>query len=171
VAADHVGVAAWWTATAAGKVIRVAAIGPEAPVDPQPAGGSNPPPVGGGPGNTPAKRRAAGLPSAKDPPAVARLLANGDVRVAVKGVIRQPAGVSKALGCHGKVRVRFKRGKRAIGSRTMKVSRACAFRSTLRLRRARVLAARRLAMIVAFNGNSAVASAKKTYKLPIKGRR
>ena len=38
VAADHVGVAVWWTATSVGKVIRVAAIGPDAPVDPPPRG-------------------------------------------------------------------------------------------------------------------------------------
>ncbi len=171
VAADHVGVTVWSTATANGKVIRVAAIGPDAPVDLQPAGGSTNPPPGGSNNPPPATRRAAGLPSAKHPPAVARRLANGDVRVAVKGVIRRPAGVSKARGCRGKVGVRFKRGKRAIGSKTITLSRQCVFKRVVRFKRAQMFAARRLTMTLAFKGNAAVAPAKKTYRLPIKGRR
>ena len=93
------------------------------------------------------------------------------MRIAVKGVIRRPAGVSKARGCSGKVGVRIKRGKRAIGSKTIALSRRCVFSLALRITRARVLAARRLTMTVAFKGNVAVAPAKKTYRLPIKGRR
>jgi hypothetical protein len=171
VAADHVGVAVWWTGTSNGKVIRAATIGPDAPVDPLPSGGGSTTPPPGGGSNPPAKRLAAGLPSAKNPPAVARRLANGDVRVAVKGVIRRPAGVSRAQGCRGKVGVRIKRGKRAIGSKTITLSRRCVFKRALRITRARVFAARRLRMTVAFKGNAAVAPAKKTDTLPIKGRR
>ena len=93
------------------------------------------------------------------------------MRVAVKGVLRRPAGVSRSGGCRGTVRVRFKRGKRAIGAKTVKVTRTCAFRRKLLLAAFKVKAARKLAMAVRFNGNAAMAPAARTYTLPIKGRR
>ena len=93
------------------------------------------------------------------------------MRVAVKGVIRRPAGVSKARGCSGKVGVRIKRGKRAIASKTITLSRRCVFIRALRIKRARVRAARKLTMTVTFKGNAALEPAEKTYRLPIKGRR
>jgi hypothetical protein len=171
VAADHVGVTVWWTGTSNGKVIRAAAIGPDAPVDPPASGdGTTTPPPGGGT-TVPKKRLAAGLPSRSKPPATARRLANGDVRVAVKGVIRRPAGVSQAAGCRGTVAVRFKRGKRVIGKKGIRISRSCGFKRAIVLRRNRVLRARILAMSVRFKGNAAVAPARRSYKLPIKGRR
>ena len=120
VAADHVGVAVWSTSVITGpragtKEIRVAAIGPDAP-------GS-------------AVRPQAGLPRGSKPPATAVRLPDGSVRVVVKGALRRPAGVSRSRGCRGTVRVRFKRGKRTIGAKTVKVTQTCAFRRTLRARR------------------------------------
>ena len=176
VAGDHVGVAVWSASIIIGsragtKEIRVAAIGPEAPVDPPPAGappgGATPPPAA----PVPAARPKAGLPSGSKPPATAVRLANGSVRVAVKGVLRRPAGLSRSRGCRGTIRVRFKRGKRAIGAKTVKVTRKCAFRRKLLLAAFRVKAARQLGMTVRFNGNAAMAAAARTYVLPIKGRR
>jgi hypothetical protein len=176
VAADHVGVAVWYTRIQSGPragvyEARVTAIGPEAPVDPPPpppSGGDPPPPP---PPQPPTARRRAGLPKASKPPATARRLSNGNVLVAVKGVIRRPAGISRALGCRGRVSVRFRRGRRAIGSKAITVNRSCAFRRKIVLARPKVKRARRLAMTVRFNGNAAVAPAKRTYQLPIKGRR
>ena len=108
---------------------------------------------------------------ASKPPATAVRLANGSVRVVVKGVLRRPAGVSRSRGCRGTVRVRFKRGKRAIGAKTVKVAKTCAFRRKLLLAASKVRAARKLAMTVRFNGNAAMAPAARTYALPIKRRR
>ena len=93
------------------------------------------------------------------------------MRIVVNGVLRRPAGVSASLGCRGTVRVRFKRGTRAIGAKTVKVTQTCAFRRTLLLDAFKVKAARKLAMIVRFSGNAAMAPAARTYTLPIKRRR
>ena len=155
-AADHVGVAVWSTSVITGpragtKEIRVAAIGPDAP-------GS-------------AVRPKAGLPRASKPPAKAVRLANGSVRVVVKGVLRRPAGVSRSRGCRGTVRVRFKRGKRAIGAKTVEVTQTCAFHRKLLLTASKIKVARKLRMTLHFNGNAAMAPAARTYTLPIKRRR
>ena len=165
VAADHVGVAVWWTAAPAGKVIRVAAIGTAASGDQPPAGGL--PPAAPGPAALPQ----AGLPRESKPPATAVRLPNGSVRVVVKGALRRPAGVSRSSGCLGTVRVRFTRGQRAIGAKTVNVTRTCAFRRMLRLAAIKVRAARKLAMTVRFNGNAVMAPAARTYTLKIKRRR
>ena len=153
VAADHVGVAAWWTTINVGsragtKEIRVAAIGPDAP-------GQAPP---------------AELPTGSKPPATAVRLAHGSVRVVVEGVLRRPAGVSRSRGCRGTVRARLKRGKRAIGAKTVTLTPKCAFRGKLLLAASKVRTARKLAMTVRFNGNAAMAPAARTYALPIKRR-
>ena len=152
VAADHVGVAVWW------RPPRFA---------PARSSGSR----RSGPMRPSTAPREAGLPRRSQPPATAVRLANGSVRVVVKGVLRRPAGVSRSRGCRGTVRVRFKRGKRAIGAKTVNVTQTCAFRRKLLIAASKVRAARKLAMTVRFNGNAAMAPAARTYTLPIKRRR
>lgn len=142
VAADHLGIAAYRTTKSGVAEIRVVRIGPSA------------------------AKPATGLP--KKPPATARRLKSGAVRFAIKGKITLPASVTPSQGCRGKVSVTIKRGKRTIFAKRLKITGKCRFAKTLTLKRSKVKKARRLSMTLRFNGNSALAAARRSYKVKVR---
>ena len=127
VAGDHVGVVVW--STRHHRAARRDQGDPHSGGDrarDAPVRRASPPPP---PSLSHTKRRArrarrcdhlkARLPTGSKPPATAARLANGSVRVVIKGVLGRPAGVSRSRGCSGTVRVGVKGGKRAIGGKTV----------------------------------------------------
>jgi hypothetical protein len=161
VAPDHVGVVAWETGTSGGADIRVAGIGPEAPVDPLPP--VVPPVVA-----PPPLKPVAGLPAKSKPPATARKLKRGRIRVTIKGTLRLPASVSRAQGCRGKLSVTLKRGRSKVGSGTLTIGSRCSFSRVLVLTRKRAKGARRLTLTLRFPGNAALGPAQRTYTLKVR---
>jgi hypothetical protein len=156
-APDHVGVVAW---NAGSGQIRVAAVGPDAPVDPV----STIPPSWP-PGTT--------APATKPKP---RITAKGSarragrkVRVRITGRLLLPAGVSRATGCNGKVKVTIKRGRKVVGSKTLRVRSTCAFALRGTLQRSKVKRAKRLVVTLLFRGNAVLSPARKAGSLKLKG--
>jgi hypothetical protein len=146
VAPDHVGVVAWETGSSGPTAeVRVAAIGPDAPVDAPVAQGTLP--------RTPAN---------------AKRTADGRVRITLDGKIGRPAGVSAAVGCRGKVTATVRRGHKRIAHESLALSRSCRFRGVAVLSRKRVKRTRKLGMTLRFGGNAALAPTSRTYKVKIR---
>ena len=164
VAPDHVGVAAWQTGTSTATEVRVAGIGPDAPVDPVPPATtpiSTPLPPATA---APAKPRGR-LPRTA---AKARRISRGRVRLTIDGTLGRPPGVTAARGCRGSVAVTVRRGKKRIARETLPLSRTCRFHRVGVLSRARVKGARRLSLTLRFGGNAALASASRGYTLKVR---
>lgn len=141
-APDHIGVAAWETRIVGGATqVRVVGIGPAAP--------------------------AGALPASK-PPATARRLPRGRVRVTVKGTLRRPASVSRAQGCRGSLTVTLRRGLRVVATHKLAIGRRCTFGEVLVLSRAKVKGTRRFTLTVRFPGNVALGAALRNYALRVR---
>ena len=136
-AADHIGVAAW-SAGAGAPDVRVAAVGPDAPVDPQPP---------------PAARPA---PTLTAPTGAARRVGRRFV-LRLTARIVPPAGVTEAAACRGSVAMTVRRATRRIASRTVTVRSDCGYTVTVRIKAAKVRRARRLRVRLAFSGNDVLA--------------
>lgn len=73
------------------------------------------------------------------------------------GQLLLPQGMTRAAACSGSVRVTVKAGKRTLSRRTVRLSRTCAYSSTLRFRSAKTLrGVKRLTIQVRFTGNAAL---------------
>jgi hypothetical protein len=153
-APDHIGVVAW---NAGGGQIRVAAVGPDAPVDPV---AGPPPPATVPPAVTKRKPSITATGSAKR--------AGSKVRVRINGKLHLPAGVSKALGCSGKVKLTLKRGRKVLTSRTLTVRSSCAFALKGTLKRSKLKRAKKLTLTFTYSGNGVLAPVKKTGSLKVK---
>jgi hypothetical protein len=142
IASDHVGVVVWHTRTATGPQIRVTALGPTAPVTPDPVLPVTP--VLPGP---PARRQGEGHR---------------------RGQARRPRGCQRGAGMPGQAHrpnpPRQEAGGQAQGDREA----TCRYRTALTLGRRNVKRARRLAMTLRFGGNDLIAPLSRTYKLKIR---
>ena len=164
VAPDHVGVVAWETGSSGPTAeVRVAAIGPEAPVDPVPPAAT---PIPAPPVAAPVTKPKPGLPRKA---ANARRISRGRVRLTIDGKLRRPAGVSAAHGCRGKVVATVRRGTKRIARKSLPLSRACRFHRVTILNRKQVKQARKLRLTLRFTGNPALAGTR-TYNLKIRRR-
>ena len=165
VAPDHVGVVAWETASSGPTAeVRVAAIGPDAPVDPVPPAAT---PIPAPPAATPATKPKPGLPRKA---AEAKRISRGRVRITFDGKLVRPVGVSAAQGCRGTVVATVRRGKKRIARNSLPLSRSCRFHRVAILSRKRVKQARKLGLTLRFTGNAALAGATGTYKVKIRRR-
>jgi hypothetical protein len=140
-APDHIGVIVW-TAGVGASEVRVEQVG--------------------------AKKPPAALPAKSKPPATARRLKSGAVRFAIKGKIKLPESVEAAQACRGKVSVAVKRGKHSILSKSLAINAKCTFAKTAVLARGKVRKARRLGLTLRFKGNSALGSARRSYKVKVR---
>jgi hypothetical protein len=166
-AADHVGVAVW--SSGVEREIRVAALGPDAPVDPAAPSPAAPGPAAPGPAAPgPVARPAATL--RLESPATARRVRGGRVRLKIRGRLRLPAGVSAARACTGNVIVNVKRGRKRIARRRLELSAACRFAGGLTSARKKVKNAKRLTVALSFPGNEVLGPAKAGYRVKITGR-
>jgi hypothetical protein len=161
VAPDHVGVAAWEAGEARSE-IHVAAIGPDAPVDPVP-----PATV---PISTPAPPATPAKPKGRLPRKAARAkrISRGRVRITLDGKLGRPAGISAAKGCHGSVVATVRRGKKRIARESLPLSHSCRFHRVGVLSRRKVKQARKLGLTLRFGGNAVLAAATRTYKVKIR---
>jgi hypothetical protein len=142
VAPDHVGVVAWETGSSGPTAeVRVAAIGPDAPVD------------------------AARLPRTV---ATAKRISGGRVRITFDGKLGRPAGVSAGLGCRGKVVATVRRGNKRIARKSLRLTRSCRFHGAAVLSRKRVKQARKLGLTLRFGGNAALARTSRAYRVKIR---
>lgn len=155
-APDHVGVIAW---NADAQQIKVAAVGPDAPVDavaapPAPL----PPPVPG--------------PVAKRKPSITASgnarRAGSKVSVRITGKLRLPLGVSKAAGCSGKIKIAIRRARTLMTSKTVKVRSSCSFALRVKLKRSNVKKAKKLALTFTYSGNAVLAAIKKTGSIKVR---
>jgi hypothetical protein len=162
VAPDHVGVAAWETASTGAAEVRVAGIGPDAPVDPRPP--AAPGPIVNPPIVQPAR------PKGRVPrgAAKAKRIRRGRVRLTVAGRLGLPTGVTAAQGCRGSIRVTVRRGKKRIARKSTPVRSTCRFRRVGVLSRKQVKRARRLGVTLRFGGNAALASGSRTFKVKVR---
>lgn len=159
-APDHVGVVAW---NAGAGQIRVASVGPDAPVDPV-AGPPPPAPVPPAP--------VAPAPAAKRKPSLrvtgSAKRAGSKVRIRIDGKLRLPLGVSKGAGCNGKVKVKVKVGRKVIATKTLKVRSTCAFALRGTLKRSKVKQAKKLGLAFSYSGNLVLTPIKKTGSLKLR---
>ena len=163
VAPDHVGVAAWETSSSGPTAeVRVASIGPEAPVDPLPPATTPPVVV---PIAQPAAKPKGRLPQAA---AKAKRISGGRVRITIDGRLGRPAGVSAARGCRGRVVATVRRGTKRIARESLPLGRTCRFHRVGVLSRKQVKRAPRLALTLRFGGNAALASASRRYRLKVR---
>ncbi len=165
VAPDHVGVVAWETGSSGDAEIRVAGIGPEAPVDPAPPAAAPitaPPPVLVPPAK-PKGRLAQKAPKAKR-------ISRGRVRLTLDGKLTRPAGVSAAQGCRGSIVATVRRGKKRIARKALPLSQSCRFHRVGVLGRKKVKRARKLGVTLRFAGNPALASVSRSYKVKVRKR-
>jgi hypothetical protein len=154
-APDHVGVAVLQAGNPVGE-IRVAAVGPDAPVDaaPAPIPTPEPPPV--------VKRK----PSITGTGSAKRVRSKVRLRISAKLVL--PSGVSEAAGCNGTVKVSIARRKKVIASKTVKVRSTCKFGLKTKLKRSKVKRAKRLSVIFRFSGNDVLTPVKRTGSIKVK---
>jgi hypothetical protein len=54
-------------------------------------------------------------------------------RLRVRGTLRLPAALTKALGCRGKVKVRARVGRRVAASRTVNLTKSCRYSARMRV--------------------------------------
>ena len=66
------------------------------------------------------------------------------------GSLALPPGVSRGSGCNGRVTVQIKSGRKSVSKRTVRLSRRCRYRSSVRFRRLR---AGKLSVTARFGGN------------------
>ena len=78
-------------------------------------------------------------------------------RFTTRGRLRRPEGIDAAQGCRGVVVVRVKRGSLTVSTRRARVTRACAFSSTVTFRSRRRLGDGRLRFLTRFRGNAVLA--------------
>lgn len=145
-APDHVGVAVYRAGNPVGE-IRVDMIGPEPPAAP-----------------------AATLPPKKKPPAKARRVQGGKVKLTIKGALGVPAGVNPALACQGKLGATVKRGPKTIAKPALMLSSACKFGSKLTLKRSKVKRAKHLKLMLGFPGNASLGPVTASYKVAIRAK-
>lgn len=145
-APDHVGVMVWHAGVVAGGDVRVAAVGPDAPV-------------------------VAAPPVSPKP----KLVASGSVRRVgtryvgrLTGRLTRPAGVPASAGCKGRVKLSVKRGPVTIASKTVSVRRTCAFTFSISLTSMKVKRARKLPIRLRFGGNTVLAPISKVGSLQVK---
>ena len=70
----------------------------------------------------------------------------------VSGTVSLPAGVAKAQGCSGNVKVTVKAGSRTIATRTAKLSRSCTYSARL------PKSSRKLKVKATFGGNDVLSA-------------
>ncbi|HYI19095.1 MAG TPA: hypothetical protein VD836_10325 [Solirubrobacteraceae bacterium] len=168
VAPDHIGVVAWETGSSGGTTeVRIAGIGPDAPVDPAPPapvpiGTPGPPPV------APAAKLKGRLPTNA---AKAKRISRGRVRLTLDGKLGRPAGVSAAQGCRGSIVATVRRGKKRIARDTLPLSRSCRFHRVGVLSRKKVKRASKLRVTLRFRGNAALAGTSRSYTVKLQKRR
>jgi hypothetical protein len=159
-AADHIGFAVGESATDPSS-IALAPLGPDAPgaaTTPTPPPGSTPPPT-----STPLVPK----PSFAGQKASARRRGR-KILFKVTGRIALPAGVSKAEGCKGTVKLTLLRGKKVIATKTATVRGTCAFQVKGSIKRSRVKSAKRLKLRLAFSGNAALAPLTRNGSIAVK---
>jgi len=86
-----------------------------------------------------------------------------------KGTLSLPSGVTKAVGCKGKVAVQFKAGGKTISTRRASVKSNCAYSSKVTFSLPRRLHPSKLSVVVRFAGN-AVLNAKRAKRYSVKTR-
>ena len=162
-APDHVGVVAW---NAGARQIRVAPVGPDAPVDPV----VGPPPAAPAPVPPPPPAPA---PVTKRKPSItasgSARRAGAKVRVRITGKLRLPPGVSKAVGCSGRIAITIRRGRKRMTTKTVKVRSTCAFALKVNIKRSKVRRAKKLALTLTYGGNAVLARIRKAGSLKVKG--
>jgi hypothetical protein len=153
-APDHIGVTVWHAGLGAGDV-RVAAVGPDAPIDA--VAPPVPSPIAAKPTPTPLKPTPKFGTTTSSATRSAR-----SVRVKVKGRLTLPVGVSRLRGCNGKVRVTVKRSTKVIAARSVTVSTTCGFAYSAAIARAKVKNAKKLTLRLRFGGNAALGAKTRT---------
>jgi Ca2+-binding RTX toxin-like protein len=86
-----------------------------------------------------------------------------------KGTLSLPSGVTKAVGCKGKVTVTFKAGKKTISTRRATLKKSCAYSSKVKFTLPGRLHPSKLRVAVRFGGN-AVLAAKSAKRYSVKTR-
>jgi hypothetical protein len=84
-----------------------------------------------------------------------------------KGTLSLPAGVTKALGCKGKVSVTFKAGKKTISTRRTSLKKDCSYKSKVTFSLPSRLHPKTLQVVARFQGNATV-TAKSAKRLSVK---
>jgi len=165
-AADHIGVAVWkgMTAIGAGPDIRVAAVGPDAPqhadtVTPPPPPAPPAPPV---PLASAAKPKPGITATGKGKRSARK------VRVTITAKLGLPAGIAKAAGCTGTIKITIARAKKALARKTVKVRSSCAFGLKLNLPRSKVKNAKTLTVTLSYSGNAVLAPTTKTGSMKVR---
>jgi hypothetical protein len=162
VAPDHVGVAAFEAGEGTSE-IHVAAIGPDAPVDPAPPAAV---PITTPPALTPPALKPKGrLPQKAGK---AKRISRGRVRITLDGKLGRPAGVSAAQGCRGSIVATVRRGKKRIARESLPLTRSCRFHRVGVLSRKQVKQARKLSVTLRFTGNAALAGASRGYNVKLR---
>jgi len=165
VAPDHVGVVAWETGSSGATTeVRIAGIGPDAPIDPAPPAPAPistpaPPPV------TPAAKLKGRLPKKAGK---AKRISRGRVRLTLDGKVGRPPGVSAAQGCRGSIVATVRRGKKRIAREKLPLSRSCRFHRVGVLSRQKVKRASKLGLTLRFSGNAALAGATRAYTVKLR---
>lgn len=83
------------------------------------------------------------------------------------GTVSLPTGVTKAVGCAGKVSVTFKSGKKTISTHRTSLKKTCSFRSKVTFRLPSRLHPKSLQVVVRYQGN-AVLTAKSAKRYSVK---
>jgi hypothetical protein len=138
VAPDHIGVAVWQASSTG--TIRIAAVGPDAPV-------SRP-----------------GLTLSGN----AKHVGN-KVEVTASGKLVLPSWVTPANGCEGNVKVTIKKAARVLETKTVAVNNQCRFRAEQKVGQGEVGGADRLKLVARFNGNYALASKTTSRTVRVRG--
>ena len=88
--------------------------------------------------------------------------------VQTKGKLVRPVEVLAPNGCKGKVTVSVKRGSKVLRAKKVDVRPKCGFNFKTALRRAKVDGARKLTVVAAFRGNSALAPTTRSHSIPVR---
>ena len=84
-----------------------------------------------------------------------------------KGTVSLPAGVTKAVGCSGKVSVTFKSGKKTVSTHRTSLKKSCSYKSKVTFRLPGRLHPKKLQVVVRYQGN-AVLTAKSAKRTSVK---
>jgi hypothetical protein len=84
-----------------------------------------------------------------------------------KGTVSLPTGVTKAVGCSGKVSVTFKSGKKTISTHRTSLTKSCSYKSKVTFRLPGRLHPKSLQVVVRYQGN-AVLTAKSAKRTSVK---
>ena len=160
VAPDHIGVAAWETGSSGTTAeVRVAGIGPDAPVDPRPPTAPGPLPVVNPPSTQPPK------PRGRLPRRIASAKRISAAACASRS--RASSACRPASAPHGVAAARSSRrcgGKKWIARVKLGLNRSCRFRRVAVLSRKRIKRVRRLGLSMRFGGNAALSPATRGYQ-------